>query len=59
MQVDAVGCSYNPPEDARQDVIAAELGALTKKKLKEQLEADGISIPFPQQTVHHVNQAAE
>ena len=29
------------------------------KKLKEQLEADGISIPFPQQTVHHVNQAAE
>jgi small conductance mechanosensitive channel len=28
------------------------------KKLKEQLEADGISIPFPQQTVHHVNQAA-
>lgn len=29
------------------------------KKLKEQLEADGISIPFPQQVVHHVNQAAE
>ena len=29
------------------------------KKLKEQLEANGISIPFPQQTVHHVNQAAE
>ena len=29
------------------------------KKLKEQLEADGISIPFPQQTVHQVNQAAE
>ena len=29
------------------------------KKLKEQLEADGISIPFPQQTVHHVKQAAE
>ena len=29
------------------------------KTLKEQLEADGISIPFPQQTVHHVNQAAE
>jgi len=29
------------------------------KKLKEQLEADDISIPFPQQTVHHVNQAAE
>lgn len=27
------------------------------KKLKEQLEADGISIPFPQQTVHHVNAA--
>lgn len=38
VQVDAVGCSYNPPEDARQDVIAAELGALTKKKLKEQLD---------------------
>lgn len=29
------------------------------KKLKEQLEADGISIPFPQQVVHHINQAAE
>ncbi len=29
------------------------------KKLKEQLEADGISIPFPQQVIHHVNQAAE
>ncbi len=29
------------------------------KKLKEQLEADGISIPFPQQVVHHMNQAAE
>ncbi|MGB0573226.1 MAG: mechanosensitive ion channel family protein [Alphaproteobacteria bacterium] len=27
------------------------------KTLKEQLEADGISIPFPQQTVHHVNAA--
>jgi len=27
------------------------------KKLKEQLEADGISIPFPQQVVHHVNAA--
>lgn len=27
------------------------------KKLKEQLEADGISIPFPQQVVHHVNVA--
>jgi small conductance mechanosensitive channel len=29
------------------------------KKMKEQLEADGISIPFPQQVVHHMNQAAE
>ena len=29
------------------------------RKLKEQLEADGISIPFPQRVVHHVNQAAE
>jgi small conductance mechanosensitive channel len=29
------------------------------KKLKEQLESDGTSIPFPQQVVHHVNQAAE
>ena len=38
VQVDAVGCSYNPPEDARQDVIAAEVGALTKKKLKGQLD---------------------
>ena len=28
------------------------------KKLKEQLEADGISIPFPQQVVHHMNAAA-
>jgi small conductance mechanosensitive channel len=27
------------------------------KKLKEQLEADGISIPYPQQVVHHVNAA--
>lgn len=27
------------------------------KTLKEQLEADGISIPFPQQVVHHVNAA--
>lgn len=29
------------------------------KKLKEQLEADGISIPFPQRTVHMVSAAAE
>jgi small conductance mechanosensitive channel len=29
------------------------------KKMKEELEADGISIPFPQQVVHHVQQAAE
>ena len=28
------------------------------KKLNEQLESDGLSIPFPQQVVHHVNQAA-
>jgi small conductance mechanosensitive channel len=27
------------------------------KKLKEQLEVDGISIPYPQQVVHHVNAA--
>jgi small conductance mechanosensitive channel len=27
------------------------------KKLKEQLEADGISIPYPQQVIHHVNAA--
>lgn len=38
VQVDGAGCSYNPPEDARQDVIAAEVGALTKKKLKGQLD---------------------
>lgn len=29
------------------------------KKLKEQLEADGCSIPFPQRTVHMVQDAAE
>jgi small conductance mechanosensitive channel len=29
------------------------------KELKEQLEADGISIPFPQRTVHHIQDAAE
>lgn len=29
------------------------------KKFKEQLEADGISIPFPQRVVHHVREAAE
>ena len=38
MQVDAAGCSYNPPEDARQDVIAAEVGKEMSKKLKKQLD---------------------
>ena len=36
--VDAAGCSYNPPEDARQEVIAAEVGALMSKKLRAQLD---------------------
>jgi len=36
--VDHAGCSYNPPEDARQEVIAAEVGALMSKQLKKQLD---------------------
>lgn len=38
VEVDAAGCSYNPPEDARQDVIAAEVGREMQKKLKKQLD---------------------
>ena len=38
VQVADVGCSYNPPEDARQDVIAAEVGKITKDALKTQLD---------------------
>ena len=38
VEVDAAGCSYNPPEDARQDVIAAEVGKEMQKKLKKQLD---------------------
>ena len=38
VEVDAAGCSYNPPEDARQDVIAQEVGKEMQKKLKKQLD---------------------
>ena len=38
VRVDAVGCSYNPPEDARQDVVAEEVGRLTAAKLRKQLD---------------------
>ena len=38
VQVADVGCSYNPPEDARQEVIAREVGKITAAKLKNQLD---------------------
>ena len=38
VQVDAAGSSYNPPEDARQDIIAAEVAKEMQKKLKKQLD---------------------
>lgn len=38
VEVDAAGCSYNPPEDARQDVIADQVGKEMQKKLKKQLD---------------------
>jgi nucleolar protein 53 len=48
--VDAVGCSYNPPEDARQDEVAAEVGRLTAAKLKKQL--DPIKAPVSNNTAN-------
>lgn len=38
VEVDAAGSSYNPPEDARQEVIAYEVGKELRKKLKKQLD---------------------
>lgn len=48
VHIDAAGSSYNPPEDARQEVIAKEVGGEISDMLK--IQYNPVRAPFPGRT---------